>query len=174
MLFLSATPVHLGSQNLYTLLTLLRPDFFLDETVFEEVVKPNRHITQAMRHLRNRTPQDAWQLHAATALGDAVETLWGKHVLSWDPRLLEWHRRLQNEGVLCDADRVRSLRDLEDLHSLAHVMNHTRRRDIRRFTIREPHTISVQFTPAQQRFYEAIIDFRQDMLSLDYDPRVVV
>lgn len=53
-----------------------------DGELILEVVKPNRHITQAMRHLRNRTPQDAWQLHGATPLGDAVETLWGEHVLS--------------------------------------------------------------------------------------------
>ncbi len=72
-----------------------------------------------------------------------------------------------------DQDRVRCLRDLEEVHTLAHVMNRTRRRDIGRFTIREPHTLSIEFTAEQRRFYEDLLRFRRDMLSLRYDPRVV-
>lgn len=173
VLFLSATPVHLGSHNLHALLNLLRPDLFPDETAFDEVVKPNHHITQAMRLVRSRIPQHAWQLDASKAMTNAAATPWGLQVLRQDPRFTEWHRKLQDEEALSDADRIRCLRDLEEVHSLAHVMNRTRRRDIGRFTIREPHAVSVPFTPAQQRFYDALIQFRQAMLSLDYDPRVV-
>lgn len=79
-----------------------------------------------------------------------------------------------NDGeTLNDADRINCLRDLEEVHSLAHVMNRTRRRDIGRFTIREPHTISVPFTPEQEEFYQALIEFRQEMLSLDYEEQVI-
>ena len=52
-------------------------------------------------------------------------------------------------------------------------MNRTRRRDIGKFTIREPHTEEVAFTPDQMTFYKALIDFRQQMLSLEHDPRTV-
>ena len=74
---------------------------------------------------------------------------------------------------LSDEDRVRSIRDLEDLHSLAHVMNRTRRRDIGRFTIREPLTVSVDFTPEQRNLYDAVLDFRREVLLQDYGPQVV-
>jgi len=173
VLFLSATPVHLGSANLYTLLNLLRPDLFPDETVFQEMIDPNKYITQAIRHVRGRVPQDSWRGDAASALAAAARTDWGQKVLSGDPRVAQWSARLQQEVGLSDGERVRCVRDLEELHSFAHIMNRTRRRDIGRFTIRDPHTVSVPFTPEQQRFYDSLIDFRREVQSLQYDQRVV-
>jgi ATP-dependent helicase HepA len=172
VLFLSATPVHLGSQNLYTLLNLLRPDLFLDEAVFDAIIQPNQYLTQAMRCIRSHASGDNWQQEAATALKHAAHTYWGQQDLNKDPRLMYWLSELQQAKPLTDADRVRCLRDLEEVHSLAHIMNRTRRRDIGRFTIREPHTVSIPFTPEQQRLYDTLIDFRRELLSLIYNPPV--
>jgi hypothetical protein len=74
---------------------------------------------------------------------------------------------------LSDVERIACLRDLEDVHTLAHVMNRTRRRDIGRFTLREPHTVNVSFTPAQTEFYSELLEFRCDMLLLRHDPLVI-
>jgi superfamily II DNA or RNA helicase len=172
VLFLSATPVHVGSRNLFTLLNLLRPDLFPDQAVFDEIVEPNPHIATAMRHIRSRAPHDSWQDEAAVALGHAAATSWGRQVLAQDSRFTQWQQNLQKDAALSDGDRIRCLRDLEEVHSLAHVMNRTRRRDIGRFTIREPRTVSVPFTAEQQRFYDELIAFRRDVLALNYDPRV--
>jgi len=173
VIFLSATPLHLGNRNLYTLLNLLRPDLFLDETVFNEMVQPNQHLNQAIRYIRNLSSQNTWQTSALQALRDAVTTTWGEQVLSQDPRFMEWYQKLRGGVTFTDIDRINCLRDLEEVHSLAHVMNRTRRRDIGRFTIREPHTISVPFTPEQEEFYQALIEFRREMLSLDYEEQVI-
>jgi len=172
VLFLSATPVHVGSRNLYTLLNLLRADLFPDQAVFDEVVEPNRHLTQAMRHIRTRNPPDRWQHKADEALQAAADTSWGQRLLAQDPRLTQCRQVLQADTLPSDTERVGCLRDLEELHSLAHVMNRTRRRDIGRFTIREPRTVSVPFTREQQLFYDAVIAFRRDVLALRYDARL--
>jgi ATP-dependent helicase HepA len=172
LLFLSATPVHLGSRNLFALLSLLRPDLFQDETVFEEMVEPNRYITSALRHVRGRTPRDGWQNEAASSLGAAADTAWGRQVLVRDPRFTEWLAGLRGGAPLSDGERIRCLRDLEETHTLAHVMNRTRRRDIGRFTLRDPRTVSVPFTLEQQRFYDDLVTFRREVLSLEHDPRV--
>lgn len=172
-LFLSATPVHLGSRNLYTLLNLLRPDLFLDEKVFNEMVAPNKHLTQAMRHVRTRAPQATWQVESTQALLAAATTPWGQQVLLQDPRFTDWFGKLQASQVSSDEERIRCLRDLEEVHTLAHVMNRTRRRDIGRFTTREPRKVSVPFTPAQEEFYRALIQFRCEVLLLNYDLLVV-
>ena len=82
VVFLSATPLHLGNRNLYTLLNLLRPDLFLDEAVFNEMVEPNQHLNLAIRHIRNRSPQASWQTAAFRVLQNAATTTWGKQVLS--------------------------------------------------------------------------------------------
>ncbi len=172
MIFLSATPVHLGSRNLFSLLGLLRPDVFRDEAVFEEMVEPNRYITGALRHVRGRTPRDGWQREAASSLEAAADTTWGRKVLARDPRFTEWLTTLHKDSSLLDGERIRCLRDLEEVHTLAHVMNRTRRRDVGRFTLRDPRTVSVQFTPEQQLFYDALVTFRREALSLEHDPRV--
>jgi len=173
VLFLSATPVHLGSQNLYTLLNLLRPDVFLDEKVFGEMMEPNRYFTVAMRHVRSQRPEHQWQEEAYSALDRARTTSWGQSALSTDNRFTKWLQRLREPRRLSDPERIACVRDLEDVHTLAHIMNRTRRRDIGRFTIRNPHTVSVPFSPQQQQFYERLIEFRRQVLSLSHDPLIV-
>jgi ATP-dependent helicase HepA len=169
--------VHLGSRNLFTLLNLLRPDMFIDQSVFASMVEPNQYLNLAMRHVRHPASADngdgSWRDIAAHALDTARSTTWGVQTLATDPRLTAWIDRLRSRDGLTDVDRIRCLRDLEELHTLSHVMNRTRRRDIGRFTIREPHTISVQFTPEQERFYRALIELRREMLLQEYDPIIV-
>lgn len=173
VVFLSATPVHLGSRNLFILLQLLRPDLFPDEDVFRLMLEPNPCLTQAMRHVRTRSPVADWQQAAAEVLHSASETQWGHQVLARDPRFSAWRERLSGSEPLVDSERVRCLRDLEELHTLAHLMNRTRRRDIGRFTIREPHMVAVPFTPEQAAFYDALIAARREILGLTHDLRVV-
>lgn len=175
VLFLSGTPVHLGSQDLFTLLHLLRPDLFPDWTVFKEMVEPNQYINTAMRYVRHPelSPSGDWRDMAAKALEAAGATRWGSQTLRSDPRFSEWLARLRTGDNLTDIERIRCLRDLEEVHTLAHVMNRTRRRDIGRFTIREPHTVSVPFTPEQEALYRRLIEFRRRMLLQVHDPIVV-
>ena len=172
-IFLSATPVHLGSQNLFALLNLLRPDLFPSQAVFNEMVEPNRHLTQAIRHIRRRRPAESWSRDAAASLSSAAATRWGTNALTNDPRFLDCQVGLTTPVEPTDSARINFVRDLEELHSLAHVMNRTRRRDIGRFTIREPHTVSVSFTAPQEEFYQALIAFRTQVLLLRYDPLVI-
>ncbi|MBW4604252.1 MAG: DEAD/DEAH box helicase [Calothrix sp. FI2-JRJ7] len=173
VVFLSATPLHLGNKNLYTLLNLLRPDLFIDETVFNEMVEPNRYINQAIRCIRHQAPENNWLLSASEALEKAVNTDWGKKVLNKDFRFINWSQKLSQSHNLTDVERISCLRDLEEVHTLAHVMNRTRRRDISKFTIREPQTILVPFTQEQQEFYEALLEFRTRMLLQDHDAQIV-
>jgi SNF2 family DNA or RNA helicase len=173
VLMLSATPVQVHRDNLYTLLHLLRPEMFPDKDVFAEVLEPNQHLTKAARLLRAGPAESQdWIAAAAKAVNDAGQTRWGHSVLRSDPRYVEVAGRLTSD-MLNDEDRVRSIRDLEELHSLAYVMNRTRRRDIGRFTIREPRTVSVAFTPEQRNLYDAVLAFRREVLLQDYSPQIV-
>ena len=44
VVLLTATPVQLGSEDLFTLLNVLRPDLVIDRASFEQMAEPNRHI----------------------------------------------------------------------------------------------------------------------------------
>ena len=173
VLMLSATPVQLHSDNLFTLLHLLQPELFPDKSVFHEVLEPNAFITAAARTLRaGPSAGDNWLARTNEALNAAERTAWGRAVLSSDPNFRKVVARV-GERDMSDEKRVRCIRDLEELNSLAHVMNRTRRRDIGYFTIREPRTVSVPFTTEQRRLYDAVLVFRREVLLLDYDPQVV-
>jgi hypothetical protein len=71
-----------------------------------------------------------------------------------------------------DEERVICLRDLEELHSLALVMNRTRRRDIGPFTQREPVTVEVPFTAEQQSFYDNLVAWRRQVLEFQHGSSV--
>ena len=173
ILMLTATPVQVHSDNLYTLLHLLRPDLFPDKSVFREALEPNQHITAATRLLRAGPAAEGDRTAAALqAVTQAGQTTWGRAVLGRDPRYTDVVRRLSAD-TLDDEGRIRCIRDLEELHSLAHVMNRTRRRDIGRFTIREPRTISVPFTAEQRDLYDAVLAFRREVLLQEHEPQVV-
>ncbi|MBI9050767.1 MAG: DEAD/DEAH box helicase [Anaerolineaceae bacterium] len=173
VLFLSATPVHVGSVNLYHLLNLLRPELFTDRQVFDQIVEPNRFVTAAMRSIRTRQPEDGWQLEASRFLNAIQETAWGAEVIQSHPIYVEWQGRLSEARALLEHERIRCLRDLEEIHSLSHIINRTRRRDIGKFTIREPHTVSVPFTPQQQEFFDALIEYRKMTMLTLYKPAIV-
>jgi SNF2 family DNA or RNA helicase len=69
VVFLTATPVQLGSENLFELLHLLRPDLFPSIGIFREMAEPNRHLTRAVSHLgsrhdRQRSPVRCGPTHA--------------------------------------------------------------------------------------------------------------
>lgn len=172
-LLLSATPIQLGSQNLFTLLNLLRPDLFQDEATFQEMVVPNRSLTQAVRQIRSRIPSESWRADAVKQLKIAARTTWGSHTLACDAGFRDTVTMLEEVADISDEQRIRCLRNLEELHTLAHIMNRTRRRDIGRFTIREPNTVSVPFTPEQQHFYSELLAFRREALALKYDPLII-
>lgn len=172
LVLLSATPVQTDASDLFWLLNLIRSDLFPSPSVFAEQVEPNRYLSAAVRALRSPDLSAAERRTASgEALDSAAVTTWGSRFLVDDPLFAGLAGRLDHE--LSDNDRVAAIRDLEELHTLANVMNRTRRRDIGRFTIREPNSVQVQFTPAQQRLYDEVVRFRAELLLEEHDPFVV-
>ena len=147
VVFLTATPLQLGSDDLFVLLNLLRPDLIIDRESFQHMAAPNPHINRAIDAARGGA--EGWQHEAAQALGDASLTDWGQRILSEDPKYQSVTVKLAAEA-LSPEDRVSAIHTLEGLHTFSGIINRTRRRDIGEFTIREPRTVSVEFTPAQR------------------------
>ncbi|MCZ7535050.1 MAG: SNF2-related protein [Acidimicrobiia bacterium] len=168
--FLSATPVQIGAQNLYSLLQMLRPELFPTFEVFREMIAPNTHLTSAIRLARFREDDTGWRTTALGELESAANTPWGSATLRGDPRFVSALDVLSSSDPT-DEERVRLVHDLEELHPLAHVMNRTRRRDIGEFTQREPTTIAVEFLPEQREFYETVLAYRREIISLQHDAR---
>ena len=169
--FLSATPLQLGSADLFSLLNLLLPEEFMDEAVFASMAEPNHFINSAIRCVRSTSDSD-WQFKAAQELRQVCVNEWASKAFSNNNLLSYWIDRLENTTIpISDEERIACLRDLESLHTFSHVINRTKRKDIGEFTIREPITVVTEYCDAEQAFYDAAKEFKHSSLKKRYGER---
>ena len=152
---ISATPIQTGSEDLRTLLRLLRPDTFVDNQAFDLMREPNAHL--AIVESAIRVAGEGWQSAARDALDRALATPWGSRVLRADPRAQEV-RDILDQDALTDRERVKVIRLAQSLNTFSALINRTRRRDIGSFTTRKPETFQVDFTPVQAAVHEDLLD----------------
>lgn len=116
VVLLTATPIQLGDNDLYTLLHLLRPDVLPSRREFDQMAEPNPHINAAVEAARGA--REGWMETVRATIGQAVATPWGRHVLSADNRLQEARDLLDAEADNPD-NRLALIRSLESLHTFA-------------------------------------------------------
>ena len=162
VLFLTATPVQLEYDDLFILLNLLRPDYVIDRNAFHEMAEPNLYVNQAAMLVRGRG--DGWQEEALKQINNACNTDWGKKVYVGNPDV-EHIKELLESKTISHEDTVQLISDIEGLHTFSNVISRTRRRDIGEFTVRDPHTVTVDFTPAQRKLHDTILQITHEMLS---------
>jgi ATP-dependent helicase HepA len=154
VVFLTATPIQLGSYDLFVLLNTLRPDLIIDQESFEHMAEPNPLINQAVSLARAQEPE--WPVRTLEVLDQAAATAWGQAILRHNPDFIRVRSRLA-EGNVENEERVQAITDIEAMHTFAGIINRTRRRDIGDFTIRKPETVVVAFTPAQQYLHDELL-----------------
>lgn len=155
VVLLTATPIQLGDNDLFTLLHLLRPDVLPTRQAFEQMAEPNPHINAAIEAARAARPD--WQAAVREVLGQVVATAWGQGVMAADPCLQQAHDLLYADSTDAEA-RLILIRQLENLYTFAPLINRTRRRDIGDFTTRKPETIAIDFTTEQAALYRDLLD----------------
>src|SRR5258708_5928367 len=161
VVFLSATPIQMGTNDLYVLLQLLRPDLILDKSSFDHMAEPNPLINHAVEVARANVAD--WPEQALAALTAAAETPWGQVLLRTNPAFQRLQTELGTEQFN-DQKRVACVHELEQLHTFSHLINRTRRRDIGNFTTRKPETVNVSFTPQQQHLHDTLLTTQQNIL----------
>jgi len=161
VIFLSATPIQLGSDDLFVLLNLLRPDVIIDRETFQRMAEPNPHINHAVHCAR--VAEGDWQSEVAGALRQAAGTSWGRLILEPSPEFKAILADVESQ-ILDLAQRVSMINRIENLHTFARFINRTRRRDIGEFTSRKPQTVEVDFTPAQRELHDALLDAQRSLL----------
>ncbi len=162
VVFLTATPVQLGSHDLYTLLNVLRPDLVIDHPSFERMAEPNRYINAAIYHCRETG--EKWMIAAREQLELAGQTEWGRLFLRESPDFQNAYDTLCDMDM-DDAERIVLIRKLESLYTFSGLINRTRRRDIGAFTTRKPETLEIPFTSAQQTLHDALLDVIRRVLT---------
>ena len=160
--FLTATPIQLGSHDLFVLLNTLRPDLILDQESFEHMAEPNPFINQAVNHARTQEPD--WEAYVTKSLDEAATTAWGRAILSRNPEFNRIRKQF-SEGSIAADERVQLITDIEALHTFSGIINRTRRRDIGVFTIRKPETVTVEFTFEQKQLHDELLQIQAEIFS---------
>ncbi|MBM4165251.1 MAG: DEAD/DEAH box helicase, partial [Lentisphaerae bacterium] len=125
VLFLTATPLQLGNDDLFVLLNTLRPDWVPDKATFAAMAEPNPYVNQAVNAVRGAAGD--WRPQALSALEKAKATPWGRAVFDSDPHYRRSVQVLQAESC-ADHDRVGLITALEALHTFSPLISRTRRR----------------------------------------------
>lgn len=163
VVFLTATPIQLGNQDLFVLLNSLRPDLIIDQDSFEHMAEPNPYINQAINFARANDSD--WRVNSLNELRQAENTDWGQSILKENPEFNQVKDKLAKKTKIEADERIDLVRKLEDLHTFSGIINRTRRRDIGDFTVRKPETINVNFTPQQRQLYDDILRIQADIFS---------
>ena len=162
VLFLTATPIQLGNDDLFVLLNVLRPDLIIDTESFEHMAAPNPGINRAIALARAK--RSAWQRQALENLDEAASTSWGRAILEKNPEFQRISGLLGGEEI-SDENRIALISDLEQLHTFSGIINRTRRRDIGEFTVRKPETVIVEFTQDQRKLHDDLLKVQAEILT---------
>ena len=161
IVLLTATPIQLGDRDLFVLLNLIRPDLVFDYDSFKHISEPNPYINEAAKLIRGN--KENWQEEALENLEKAGDTNWGTAMLVPNPVYRNAVRMLRRDNITLE-ERVKLIGDVESLHTFAHIINRTRRRDIGNFTLRKPETLKVSFTKEQQELYDKLMETQANIL----------
>lgn len=154
---LSATPVHLRSDDLFYLLRIVDEDVFFRKDVFDFVRQANEHLIRARE----------------AVLSGAVDALRFYDVLQHATRhpLLQGNRQLKgllqeveaSDETLTERARVDYASRLEAANLLGFAVTRTRRRDVKEWrAVREARTLDVSMDPLEVRFYQTVTETVRD------------
>ena len=156
LLFLSATPLNLGNDDLFNLLRLLNPSDFDDRYALRTQLEPNAVLNGISSSLFDRTlsnrERQAW-LHEIRNLryGDVVAAR---------PEYRQLEDLFEHEQ-LHHAQIAEAKGLLSELNTLSTVITRTRKVEIDEDkTVRESRVVDVRLTEAERRLYEAIHEWQ--------------
>ncbi|GMU52609.1 MAG: hypothetical protein AMXMBFR33_17550 [Candidatus Xenobia bacterium] len=152
LLFLTATPLHLGNEDLYSLLNILDPASFNDLGFFRELIRPNQFINQAIRELRATERLDG----VASTLRE-LRRLSGAEWLHENQNFRLLEQRAQPGRIVDARERLEIERLLTGLNPLSHIVTRTCRRDVNiDFALRRPTRIHVTLKDAELDFLQGV------------------
>jgi superfamily II DNA or RNA helicase len=154
IVLLTATPINLKNEDLFSLLNLVDPESFGYREQFQDVLIANEPLVRARLAVLNITKSSADvlnHLHAAR----------GHEILRSSKQLQALIEDVQAAASrpLNESDRVRFADRIERVNSLSMVLTRTRKAEVtERKVVRMPHVQPVVMNPAERTFYELVTE----------------
>jgi SNF2 family DNA or RNA helicase len=150
-ILLSATPVHLHSDDLYQLLNLVDEDTFNHPAQFENILSANAPLTRARDQvlLKKVARQELMLL-----LSQARE----HPLLSENRQLQALIAAPPSDEELCDPEKRSVIAHrLDTMNILGHAVTRTRKREVTEWRVlREPFAEKIHLSPPESVFYERV------------------
>ena len=156
LLFLSATPLNLGNDDLFNLLRLLNPSDFDDRYALGTQLEPNAVLNDISASLFDRSVSNLQRRERLRGIGD----LRYGGVVAARPEYRQLEELLESEQL--DHSQIAEAKGLlGELNTLSTVITRTRKVEIDEDkTVREPMIVDVRLTDAERRLYDAIYDWQ--------------
>lgn len=158
IIFLTATPIQLGNEDLFVLLNLLRPDLIPDKETFSMIHQPNKYITAAIQAVRIGDFKQAKEelLNATdTSSGDLIKERPDYKTVM---KLLE-----QKTSTI--EDKVLLIDTISKMHTFSTLINRTQRKDVASdFCVRHSITVRSSFSNEEQSVFDKIISLKSCIL----------
>jgi superfamily II DNA or RNA helicase len=152
MALLTATPIQIGSENLFNLMRLVDQDTFEDIHQFDAMLQANAPIVEAQRAVWT-IPPDPWR--GAAALNRAATY----DYFAEDPAIPALAAELHATSELTPLRRVEIGRKLEALSLIAPYMTRSRKREvIEKRVERTPQVLKVEFSEEERYTYQRITE----------------
>jgi superfamily II DNA or RNA helicase len=182
VLALTATPIQIGSRDLFNLLSLLDEEEFASFPYFEACMLFNSQIVAAEQKVARQDPDrfeavhtmlkdlgenkvevlaKAWQASSfRSSMADLAQG-WESvsQTLRRHPLYEETLRQLRESDPVDRRATVEIQRNLSELNFLSRIFSRTRRRDVHQGSERHARVVEIHMTPAEQGLYKAVINF---------------
>jgi len=155
MLLLTATPIHLGSEDLFNLLRILDSEEFNNYFLFNERISVNRYIMDAMRYLRCSPPDFFRCMRFLEKLKNTSE----RNRFGTNPIYKDVLYRLSSPNPNSREFILELLRDINSLNVLSHILTRSKKRDLQMSATRKAIVYEVKFSPEEMEFYNAVTDY---------------
>jgi len=168
--FLSATPIHLRSHDLYQLLNILDEDTFYQPVVFDEILNANGPIIRARELLSKYNKKKQISQDIFSQIQDLLIKATEHPYLADNRQLKDLFNKLKTPNIITNKEKRAELSDrLERINLLSHVVNRTRKRDVKQFrVIRKAIPETVEMTEAEEQFYYKVTELVRNYAQKNY------
>jgi len=165
MLLLTATPIHLGNENLFSLLNILDGDEFPDFFTVDDRFRNNEPIVKAQVCMGQIPPNYQYALKVLKELSNSpfvkTDPLY--------PEILDKLSIFEKENLTLNDNRRLTLQvqhDLSELNLISHIFNRTKKREVHtKMAERKAYPLRIKLKPIERKFYEAVTAYVRDECS---------
>ncbi|MBI4680910.1 MAG: DEAD/DEAH box helicase, partial [Nitrospirae bacterium] len=159
MVMLTATPIHLGNENLFSLLNILDDADFPDFVTSDLRFRQNEPIIKAQICLGQIPPKIS---DAKTFLIQSSDSPWIERNPLYS-EILEYLDSFPPDAFDPQTHKkplIELQRGLAELNLLSHIFTRTRKREVHEgIATRRAFALEVEFTPEERQFYDAVTAF---------------